>query len=220
MNKRDRMNEDICPKRFRIVVPKHSRLLGPVSEPNQWKTHLERLAGDGEVPPEHYENRDPKNDPVSDFSCDCKEGWVLYGDLAVEHARLVHDKIHRQVLALDQVGAMDVGFAISERETRFLNILSLRVHVNKKRSPEQLLRAGLVNLARASYALTDFATGLGAEPGDDGLRGKDSFLDLPLYDLSLPDSSARGCRAAEPGTDENVSSFEALGLAQPDPRKT
>ena len=139
-----RLNEDLCVNRFEICVPKDCRLFGSWNSAKDWRCYVQKLVGQ-KLPKEKY--------PLeSCYSCDCKPGWKLTGEWALKHAIKVHEKIHRQVLSLEQVSAVDVGFAVSEQETRFWDFLAIRVHVNKKRSPEQLVRAGLANLTDASNA--------------------------------------------------------------------
>ena len=183
---RPRLNQDLCVDQYEICVPKKSRLLGNWEHPDAWKEYVEELAGK-ELPGLQVEDC---------CSCDCQPGRKLRGDLAVKHAARVHEKIHRQVLSLEQVSAVDIGFAISERETKFWPFLAIRVHVNKKRSPEQLLQAGLSNLTDAAHglqrnpevkALMDDRTGDGPEGGlyafpphdrDDATSGSESDPDL------------------------------------------
>ncbi len=101
---------------------------------------------------EHEECKPPPGHEC--YSCDCKPGWILQGDLAVAHARRVHDKIHRQILGFEQVSAIDVGFTIFERRTQFKNFLAIRIHVNRKRPPEELARMGLSSFTRIPYAIS------------------------------------------------------------------
>lgn len=144
--KKERLNQDLCPDKFEICVPKSCQLLGQGwDDACVWKEYVRSLDPECELP-EDYE-------PETCYTCDCKEGWVLHGKLAEIHACRVHDKIHRQVLGFEKVSAVDVGFAIWERQSRFENFLSIRVHVNQKLPPEQLLRAGLPNLSEPIFAL-------------------------------------------------------------------
>lgn len=142
--RRPKLNEKLCPDEFTICVPKQCKLLGSWDTPKEWRRHLESLTQDGEIPPE-YECL------PECWTCDCKEGWELSGELAIQHACRVHDQIHRQALGLEQVSAIDVGFAIWERQTEFRNFLAIRIHVNKKRTPEQLFKLGLDSLTRLDH---------------------------------------------------------------------
>ena len=143
----DKLNQDLCPEEFEICVPKACKLFGKWDGEPAWKEYLKTLIPDG-MPPEHYE-------PIPCFSCDCKPGWSLRGELAIAHACKVLDKIQRQALSLEQVSAVDVGFLIWERKGEFGNFLAIRIHVNKKRPPEQLARMGLESFTRAAFAFAD-----------------------------------------------------------------
>lgn len=141
-----RLNEELCPDEFEICVPIDCRLLGRWDTKELWQSYLRDLSDDFELPEES------EKCPPLCWSCDCRLGWKLTGEWAVRHAARVHEKIYRQALGLDQVTAIDVGFAISERQTQYLDFLSIRVHVNQKLPPEQLFRAGLVSLTDPLFA--------------------------------------------------------------------
>ncbi len=153
-SKKPRLNDGLCPEKLEICVPKTCLLLGydwtdkgddqNTGKRGNWKDYVEKLAQDNELLVPDYMDE-------SCHSCDCEEGRVLRGKLAVAHACRVHEKIHRQVLALEQVSAVDVGFAIWERKTTFADFLAIRVHVNKKRPAEQLVRVGLSSLTLPYY---------------------------------------------------------------------
>ncbi len=146
-----RLNARLCPEKFEICVPRASRLLvDDWRESGPWLEYVSTLDPDYELPPE-YDDPEP---PVC-WTCDCKLGWKLSGKLAVAHACQVHDKIHRQLLGFEQVSAVDVGFAIQERQTKFGNFLAIRIHVNRKLPPEQLVQAGLNSFTGAQAAFTD-----------------------------------------------------------------
>lgn len=145
--KEQKLNEGLCLEKFEICVPIDCRLLGEWHTPDLWKCYLRDLTGLDELPKEYA------TCPPLCWSCDCQLGWKLEGEWALKHACRIHDKIHRQALGLEQVTAIDVGFAISERQTRFWDFLAIRVHVNNKLPPEQLVRAGLVSLTETAFAL-------------------------------------------------------------------
>ncbi len=83
-----------------------------------------------------------------------KEGWVLYGNAAIEHARRVHGLIHRHLLKYKNVSAVDVGFAVQETDKRFINLLAIRIHVAKKRSSGELGKKGEKNFTSLLYAFS------------------------------------------------------------------
>jgi hypothetical protein len=186
----DKLNQDLCPEEFEICVPKACKLLGEWDEEPAWEEYLKTLIPDG-MPPEHYE-------PIPCFSCDCKPGRRLRGELAIAHACKVLDKIRRQALSLEQVSAVDVGFLIWERKGEFGNILALRIHVNKKRPPEQLAQMGLESLTRAAYALADFALPESVpmdwkwpsgQPG--GSPGRDRYWTIARRRANFPDPKSK-----------------------------
>jgi hypothetical protein len=215
LDKLDKLNKGLCPEEFEICVPMDCKLLGEWDTRCKWEKHLKKLTPDGMLPKDYekstchgqgcgcgkkgyklkpgaapgQETKEPPTECYDCYSCDCKPGWTLRGELAIAHAALVHDKIHRQALSLEQVSAVDVGFAIWEREGRFGEFLAIRVHVNRKRSPEQLARLGLGSLTRTAFA---FATAPGFLAGGSG-GGKD---DLRLYGFRHPRPSGHG-RAAD-----------------------
>ncbi|MCH9651545.1 MAG: hypothetical protein K0U98_25180 [Deltaproteobacteria bacterium] len=78
-------------------------------------------------------------------------GWTLRGDCAIEHARRVHERLMRQFLRYSEVSAVDVGFAVVEGTRRFENVLAIRVHVTRKRSPHSLNRAGYPSFTSLKY---------------------------------------------------------------------
>ncbi len=149
-SKKRRLNEGLCPDEFEICVPKGCLLLGGGWE--DWKTwvdYVNQLVEDYKLPPSYQLPRD--HEPETCWTCDCQEGWPLRSELAIAHACRVHDRIHRQALSLNQVSAIDVGFAIWERRSEFGNFLAIRVHVNRKRPPELLARAGLASFTLPYY---------------------------------------------------------------------
>lgn len=79
--------------------------------------------------------------------------YLLRGRLAIEHARRVHAKLQRHLLRYENVTAVDVGFAICEREERFLNALAIRIHVGTKHPVDSLRRHRLVDLVSPKWAL-------------------------------------------------------------------
>lgn len=164
-----KLNKELCPKKFEICVPESCQLLGEDwTKPEQWKSYLQKLnhqVTGKDVFPEGYTPLPARH------SCDCKPCWVLGGELAVAHACNVHQRIFRQVLSLDKVSAIDVGFALSERQKQFDNLLAIRIHVTRKRPPELLLRAGLSSLTDYLFA-DDRLGGLGLESIDGILSSK------------------------------------------------
>lgn len=199
--KREKLNAKLCPEEFEICVPLDCRLLGPWPTPGQWTDYLKELTGLDELPAKY------KSCPPTCWSCDCRLGWKLTGEWALLHARRVHDKIHRQALGLEMVTAVDVGFAISERQERFWNFLSIRVHVNKKVPPEELLRAGLRSLTEKEFALGprfldpgEFHRGIGGGPIAHLQPPKNGGLQLarshPCEGLETSDVVPNPCSAA------------------------
>ncbi len=165
----ERLNEGLCPEQFKICVPKASTLLRkPWGDEKRWKHHVRHLkhaydlTGDVEI--------------EDCWTCDGKPGWRLRGEYAVAHAREVHEQIHRQVLGLEQVSAIDVGFAIWERRNRFGDFLAIRVHVNRKQPPEQLAKQGLASFTQPSF-LVNHQRGLGADGGAVASGGPVSPID-------------------------------------------
>ena len=141
-----KLNGELRPEEFEICVPIDCRLLGRWDTKDDWQEYLRDMAEGHELP------KELEKCPPLGWSCEGRLGWKLTGDWAIRHAIRVHDKIHRQALGLDRVTAIDVGFAISESKVRFYNHLSIRVHVNKKIPPEQLLRAGMFSLTEPLFA--------------------------------------------------------------------
>ena len=161
-----RLDKGLCVDDFEICVPIKSKLLMDWERDSDWANYVEDLRKQHRnyfnaepTPYQHPLTTEYSNGTNEElercYSCDCKEGRPLRGELAVAHACRVHDRIHRQILSLQQVSAVDVGFAISERRTAFEKFLSLRVHVNRKLPVEQLLRAGLASFTQATFALAD-----------------------------------------------------------------
>ena len=145
--KREKLNKGLCPEGFEICVPKECGLLGvDWKEEADWKNYVKKLAKDHGL-------KEPNPLAYTCYSCDCKPGWRLKGDLAVAHACKVHDKIHRQVLGFEKVSAVDVGFAIQERKRDFGNFLAIRIHVSRKLPPEQLLTEGLPSFTQVGAAI-------------------------------------------------------------------
>lgn len=85
--------------------------------------------------------------------CKGRKGWILEGAAAVEHARRVHEKIHRHLLKYENVSAVDVGFAIEETEKIFTNLLAIRIHVSTKRSTRELERVPQPSFTSLGYFL-------------------------------------------------------------------
>lgn len=141
-----RLNDELRPEEFEICVPIDCRLLGRWDTKEAWREYLRELTGGHELSKELEDST-----PLC-WSCEGRLGWKLTGEWAVLHASRVHDKIFRQALGLDQVTAIDVGFAISERQTKFYNHLSIRIHVNRKMPPEQLVSAGMFSLTEPLFA--------------------------------------------------------------------
>ncbi len=83
---------------------------------------------------------------------DPRLGIKLRGRCAVEHAKRVHARLRRQLLRFKDVSAVDVGFAVWERRKRFINLLSIRVHVAKKHPLRYLHREGLPDFTNPMYA--------------------------------------------------------------------
>ncbi|MEM1206879.1 MAG: hypothetical protein AAGN66_26835, partial [Acidobacteriota bacterium] len=144
--KKVRMNKGLCPDDFEIIVPKDCRLFGPWHTKAHWRKYLETLTDDG-APPSGYDYDSPV------WSCDCKEGWRLTGELAIAHACSVHDRIHQQALAFDRVSAVDVGFGIWEDLQAFGDFLAIRIHVNQKLPPELLRRRGFANFSSPLFVM-------------------------------------------------------------------
>ncbi len=184
-----KLNDPLYPEKFEICVPARSQLLG-INWWNKgtWRSYVEDLANDNQLEVPDYLGRTQEPEPNRDeisccgddrpsdsdcdrfccCTCDCKPGWVLRGELAVAHACRVHDRIHRQALSLEQVSAVDVGFAIWERQTKFENFLAIRIHVNRKLPPEQLVRAGLSSFSEPSFASSELADPPGFRYSKDG----------------------------------------------------
>ncbi|MEM6793901.1 MAG: hypothetical protein AAF725_07945, partial [Acidobacteriota bacterium] len=139
----EKLNRDLCPDQFEILVPQDCKLFGDISNPKAWKRFLVEMNRHFPIP--GFRPQDLTKFETG-YTCDCRKAWKLEGARAEAFAAKVHDRIHRQLLALREVSAVDVGFAISEHESRFENMLSLRIHVAQKRSPVQLRRAGYLNL--------------------------------------------------------------------------
>lgn len=157
-----RMNEGLCPEDFEICVPRDCRLLKDWKKPTKWEEYLKELVGDDELPLGYVATEDGVKTAEGESSCctcEGKEAWRLRGELAIRHACRVHDRLHRQALSLEQVNAVDVGFAIQERQTRFHNFLAIRIHVNKKLPPEQLVRAGLASFTLPAHAFARESSG-------------------------------------------------------------
>jgi len=155
-DEKPKLNDPLCPEEFELCVPKTSKLLVPKgwSDSKDWKDYVRTLTPEGKLPPEYDEEEEGKKKaPPCCWSCECRAGWVLCGELAIAHACRVHDRIHRQVLRFENVSAVDVGFAILERETKFGEFLAIRVHVNQKLPPEMLVNVGLADLASAAFVL-------------------------------------------------------------------
>ncbi|MCP3960412.1 MAG: hypothetical protein GY719_21415 [bacterium] len=130
---------------------------------------------------------------------------MLRGEFAVAHACRVHEKIHRQILGLEQVSAVDVGFAIGERQAKFWDFLAIRIHVNRKLPPELLVRAGISNLSNPAYVLDAeaIASALadGSRPGAKqypDCRGRASYkklTELLRYELKSKKQTRRNDKA-------------------------
>ncbi len=145
--RKPQLNDGLCPEKFEICVPWSCSLLGDWRKETAWERYLQELSPDYELPGEY------KTETC--WTCDCKPGWLLRGELAVKHACQVHDRIHRQLLGFEQVSAVDVGFAIRERQTKFGDFLAIRIHVNRKLPAEQLTRAGLASFTQAQSAFPE-----------------------------------------------------------------
>lgn len=172
-----KMNADLCPDDFEIKVPKDCRLLGKFRKLEDWQKYVKTLTPDGELPDYYLDTKGVPLDErkVTCCTCEGRMAWILKGQEAIAHARNVHEKIHREALGLDQVSAIDVGFAIWEHRSRFENFLSIRIHVNKKQPPEQLVRAGLASLTLPNYVFNEGASlRLRSSPEASGSRGESS----------------------------------------------
>lgn len=187
--KRRRLDEGLCPEDFEICVPESCELLSDGkdwSEWENWREYVEGLTTTGELPAGYTE------ETAKCWTCDCKPGWKLTGELAITHACRVHEKIHRQALSLDLVSAIDVGFAIQERQKKFANFLAIRIHVRRKRAPEELIREGLSNFADPTtpvvyaglYQLSQISPENGGEARVNALESlkKDPSNSLPVID--------------------------------------
>ncbi len=86
--------------------------------------------------------------------------YPLHGQDAIDHAIRVHDRVHRQILRFQGVSAVDVGFAVRERERKFCNVLALRIHVENKLSPHLMSQSALPDLSNPLYALVAHRIGL------------------------------------------------------------
>lgn len=113
----------------------------------KWVDYVNKLVDAYEIP---EKDRKPLSKEIC-YSTDCRAGWLLEGELAIAHARRVHERIHRQVLSLERVSAIDVGFAILEGRMAFGKFLSIRVHVNRKQPVELLAQGGLASLTLPYY---------------------------------------------------------------------
>lgn len=141
-----RLNDGLCPSEFEIRVPKSSTLLGiNWTDNGRWQRYIGYLKRAYSL----------ESDIQSDcrMTCDGNDARSLRGSAAIAHAREVHQRIHRQVLGLSQVSAIDVGFALRERQCRFANFLSIRVHVNRKQSPEKLAQEGFSSFTQPTFLL-------------------------------------------------------------------
>lgn len=140
------MNQWLCPDEFEIHVPQASTLLGRQwRDPQSWRRYLGHL--DKKYRIEVSKSADECT------SCEGKLSWRLRGKDAIAHAREVHEHIYRKVLGLEQVSAIDVGFALLERQRRFGNFLAIRVHVNRKQPPERLIEQGFASFTQPTHLL-------------------------------------------------------------------
>ena len=186
-----KLNKGLDPKKFKICVPKKSELLmnweldtkkEAKGNPKKgsWESYLEELA-------EAYDLKWQPKAPYEDcVSCDCKPGRVLRGDWAIAHACRVHDRIHRQALGLEQVSAIDVGFAIKEQKKQFDNLLAIRIHVNRKQSPDQLIRLGFASLTQAASAVPRSQRGNKTSAGQKNVREDGGRRVAPLTFCRYP----------------------------------
>ncbi len=96
--------------------------------------------------------------PEEDRGEKCASGTRLYGKVAIQHARNVHQKIHRRALRYPPVIAIDIGFAAKEGSKEFTNTLSIRAHVVNKISKAELEFLARPDLTSVLYVCEGHAT--------------------------------------------------------------
>jgi len=140
--KHRKLNEGLDPERFCIKLKSDYRLIlddyrDAAGKERQNEPDQQKVRGTEDVL-RQYRLRAYLRD--LDLHMDGLPGHqvCLTGRYAIEHARRVHAKIRRQLLRFDNVTAVDVGFAVQEREKRFINCLAIRIHVGIKHSTSYL----------------------------------------------------------------------------------
>ncbi len=225
-NREPQLNDKLAPKDFEICIPKSCSLLRSWKKPEEWIEYLEELAKAHKLPlPEprnlqtSCECKDCGDESCSDkveccCTCDCEPGWKLSGELAIAHACRVHDRIHRQILTFEQVSAVDVGFAIWERQTEFGNFLAIRIHVNRKLPPEQLRQMGIQNFTPKDAAFSRRADdSIPAESGAGGLSESQTTCEASTRFRKLREILDEEFENREPHRPE---SFPISGVRQED----
>lgn len=143
---RPRLNQPLDVDKLEICVPKKSRL--HFSDPPPANASDDKLLAAWEI----YRKDQGCRQGSYEYPKKCECWAKLKGQCAVRHAVTVHEKIQRQILRLPGVSATDVGFAILEHSHLFENVLAIRIHVTKKLTRWQLLKAGIPDLTDPRYA--------------------------------------------------------------------
>ncbi|MDY7091668.1 MAG: hypothetical protein SX243_01715 [Acidobacteriota bacterium] len=136
--RKDRLNKDLDINDLWLCVPKKCKMLSKEDLPEA--SSKECFLG-GPIGLERWKKR---RESLRQ-KCD-KDHVLLYGQDAIDHAKKVHEKIHRRALRFSYVHAVDIGFAVLERNKTFENALAIRLHVNKKLDPDELKRLGLPDM--------------------------------------------------------------------------